>query len=26
MAYAPLEPYDPAKRIPGDPMDDDIPF
>ena len=26
MAYAPLEPYDPAKRIPGDPMDDDLPF
>jgi hypothetical protein len=26
MAYAPMEPYNPAKRIPGDPFDDDIPF
>jgi hypothetical protein len=26
MVYAPTAPYDPTKRIPGDPMDDDIPF
>ena len=26
MAYGPTEPYDPSKRIPGDPFDDDIPF